>query len=101
MAYLRVGLSSQTGSKMKKIKENDGTAIILMLVIVSVLFIFTSFLVRKVIINTTMVEKSGQEGESYAIAKQGILYALNELNTWEGTDPDYDSTAWLNCPVLK
>lgn len=81
---------------MKKIKENNGTAIILMLVVVSVLFIFTSFLVRKVIINTTMVEKSGQEQESYAIAKQGILYALNELNTWPGTAPDYDSTTWLN-----
>ena len=81
---------------MKKIKENDGTAIILMLVIVSVLFIFTSFLVRKVIINTTMVEKSGQEQESYAIAKQGILYALDKSNTWQGTAPDYDSTNWLN-----
>ena len=81
---------------MKKIKENNGTAIILMLVIVSVLFIFTSFLVRKVIINTTMVEKSGQEQESYAIAKQGILYALDKLNAWEGTAPDYDSTAWLD-----
>ena len=81
---------------IKLIKENDGTAIILMLVVVSVLFIFTSFLVRKVIINTTMVEKSGQEGESYAIAKQGILYALDKLNTWEGTAPDYDSTSWLN-----
>lgn len=81
---------------MKKIKENDGTAIILMLVVVSVLFIFTSFLVRKVIINTTMVEKSGQEQESYAIAKQGILFALDKLNTWQGTAPDYDSTSWLN-----
>ena len=90
-----------TGEKLnsyttKLIKENNGTAIILMLVIVSVLFIFTSFLVRKVIINTTMVEKSGQEQESYAIAKQGILYALDKLNTWPGTAPDYDSTAWLN-----
>ena len=78
------------------IKKNDGTAIILMLVVVSVLFIFTSFLVRKVIINTTMVEKSGQEQESYAIAKQGILYALDKLNTWQGTAPDYDSTSWVN-----
>lgn len=69
---------------------------ILMLVVVSVLFIFTSFLVRKVVINTTMVEKSGKEQESYAIAKQGILYALDKLNTWQGTAPDYDSTAWLN-----
>ncbi len=81
---------------IKLIKENNGTAMILMLVVVSVLFIFTSFLVRKVVINTTMVEKSGKEQESYAIAKQGILYALDKLNTWEGTDPDYDSTTWLN-----
>lgn len=81
---------------MKKIKENNGTAIILMLVVVSVLFIFTSFLVRRVVINTTMVEKSGNEQKSYAIAKQGILYALDKLNTWEGTGPDYDSTTWLN-----
>ena len=129
MAHLSDSLSSQTGSKMKRIKEyyklpphlnplprgeregrgeklnsytiklikkNNGTAIILMLVVVSVLFIFTSFLVRKVVINATMVEKSGQEQESYAIAKQGILYALDKLNTWGGTAPDYDSTAWLN-----
>jgi len=123
MAYFQAGLSSQTRSKMNKtekyyklirtqifadyvqklnsytiklIKENNGTAMILMLVVVSVLFIFTSFLVRKVIINTTMVEKSGQEQKSYAIAKQGILYALDNLSTWQGTDPDYDSTAWLN-----
>ena len=103
MAHLQNNLSSQTGSKMKRIKEcyklikkNNGTAMILMLVVVSVLFIFTSFLVRKVVINATMVEKSGQEQESYAIAKQGILYALDKLNTWQGTDPDYDSTSWLN-----
>jgi len=81
---------------IKLIKENNGTAMILMLVVVSVLFIFTSFLVRKVVINTTMVEKSGKEQESYAIAKQGILYALDKLSTWEGTAPDYDSTTWLN-----
>ncbi|GAG94294.1 unnamed protein product, partial [marine sediment metagenome] len=43
-----------------------------------------------------MVEKSGKEQESYAIAKQGILYALDNLSTWQGTDPDYDSTTWLN-----
>ena len=129
MAHLSDSLSSQTGSKMKRIKEyyklpphlnplprgeregrgeklnsytiklikkNNGTAIILMLVVVSVLFIFTSFLVRKVVINATMVEKSGQEQESYAIAKQGILYALDKLSTWQGADPDYDSTTWLN-----
>lgn len=86
----------ETKEYYKLIKENNGTAMILMLVVVSVLFIFTSFLVRKVIINTTMVEKSGQEQKSYAIAKQGILYALDNLSTWQGTDPDYDSTTWLN-----
>jgi len=61
-----------------------------------VLFILTSFLVRKVLTNTAMVEKAGEEQESYALAKQGVLYALDKLNTWEGTDPDYDPTAWLN-----
>ncbi|MCK4617938.1 hypothetical protein KAT45_03435, partial [Candidatus Aerophobetes bacterium] len=58
----------------KLLKENHGTAIILSLVIVSVLFILTSFLVRKVVTNTTMVEKTGEEQEGYALAKQGILY---------------------------
>ena len=127
MAYLQVGLSSQTRGQMKKIKEyyklpphlnplprgeregrgeklnsytiklikkNNGTAIILMLVVVSVLFIFTSFLVRKVVINATMVEKSGKEQESYAIAKQGILYAIDQLNTGEGYSLSYDPTDW-------
>lgn len=79
---------------MKKIKENNGTAIILMLVVVSVLFIFTSFLVRKVVINATMVEKSGKEQESYALTKQGILYAVDQLNTSEGYSPSYDPTDW-------
>jgi len=79
---------------MKMMKKNHGTAIILSLVIVSVLFIFTSFLVRKVVTNTTMVEKTGEERESYALAKQGILYALDKLNTWNGTDPNYDPTDW-------
>ncbi|MFQ5822040.1 MAG: hypothetical protein ACE5I5_18800, partial [Candidatus Heimdallarchaeota archaeon] len=41
-------------------------------------------------------EKTGEEQQSYALAKQGILYALDKLNTWDGTDPDYDPTAWLN-----
>jgi len=78
----------------KLLKKNQGTAIILSLVIVSVLFILTSFLVRKVLTNTTMVEKTGEEQESYALAKQGILYALDQLNTWDGADPDYDPTDW-------
>ncbi len=84
----------------EKIKEgvggNQGTAIILSLIIVTVLFILTSFLIRKVVTNTMMVRKAGEEQEGYALAKQGILYALDRLNTWEGTDPDYDPTAWLN-----
>ncbi|TKJ42911.1 hypothetical protein CEE35_09340 [Candidatus Aerophobetes bacterium Ae_b3b] len=75
-------------------KNNQGTAIILSLLIVSVLFILTSFLVRKVVTNATMVEKTGEEQQSYALAKQGILYALDQLNTWDGTDPEYDPTDW-------
>jgi len=101
MAHLQTGLRSKIRSKMKKtrecyklLKKNQGTAIILSLVIVSVLFILISFLVRKVLTNTAMVEKTGEEQESYALAKQGILYALDQLNTWEGTDPDYDPTDW-------
>jgi len=73
--------------RYKLLKRDQGTAIILSLVIVSVLFILTSFLVRKVLTNTTMVEKTGKEQESYALAKQGILYAVDQLNTAEGYDP--------------
>jgi len=76
--------------------ENRGTAIILSLIIVTVLFILTSFLIRKVVTNTMMVRKAGEEQEGYALAKQGILYAVDRLNTWDGADPDYDPTAWLN-----
>jgi len=79
---------------IKMMKKNQGTAIILSLVIVSVLFILISFLVRKVLTNTAMVEKTGEEQKSYALAKQGILYALDQLNTWDGADPDYDPTDW-------
>ncbi|MFQ6067564.1 MAG: hypothetical protein ACE5K3_09850, partial [bacterium] len=46
--------------------------------------------------NATMVGKTGEEQESYALAKQGILFAINELNTSSGTEPDYNPTAWLN-----
>jgi len=74
--------------------ENRGTAIILSLIIVTVLFILTSFLIRKVVTNTMMVRKVKEEQESYAKAKQGILYALDRLNTWDGIDPDYDPTDW-------
>lgn len=103
MAHLQDNLSSQIGSEMNKVKkgyglfeEESGAAMILILVIVSVLFILTSFLVRKVVVNTTMVEKTGKEQESYALAKQGIIYALERLNAWEGISPNYDSTDWLN-----
>ncbi len=78
----------------KLMKENYGTAIILSLVIVSVLFILTSFLVRKVLTNTAMVQKAGEEQKSYALAKQGILYAIDQLNTSEEYSPDYDPTDW-------
>ncbi len=76
--------------------ENRGTAILLSLIIVTVLFILTSFLIRKVVTNTMMVRKAKEEQESYPLAKQGILYALDQLNTSEGYSPDYDPTAWLN-----
>ena len=81
--------------KIKRgVVENRGTAIILSLIIVTVLFILTSFLIRKVVTNTMMVRKAKEEQKSYALAKQGILYALDRLNTWDGTDPDYDPTDW-------
>jgi|GEM_PF-1624575 len=78
----------------RQVARNHGTAIILSLIIVTVLFILTSFLIRKVVTNTMMVRKAREEQESYAKAKQGILYALNKLSTWEGIDPDYDPTDW-------
>lgn len=81
--------------KIKRgVAQNRGTAIILSLIIVTVLFILTSFLIRKVVTNTMMVRKAGEEQEGYALAKQGILYALDQLNTSEGYSPDYDSTDW-------
>ena len=81
--------------KTKRIAvENRGTAIILSLIIVTVLFILTSFLIRKVVTNTMMVRKAGEEQGGYALAKQGILYAVDQLNTTEGYSPDYDPTDW-------
>ncbi len=74
--------------------ENRGTAILLSLIIVTVLFILTSFLIRKVVTNTMMVRKADEEQKSYALAKQGVLYALDQLNTSEGYSPDYDPTDW-------
>ena len=76
------------------LKNNQGTAIILSLIIVTVLFILTSFLIRKVVTNTMMVRKTKEEQESYALAKQGILYSLDQLNTSKGYSPDYDPTDW-------
>ena len=76
------------------LKNNQGTAIILSLIVVTVLFILTSFLIRKVVTNTMMVRKTKEEQESYALAKQGILYSLDQLNTSKGYSPDYDPTDW-------
>jgi len=76
------------------LKNNQGTAIILSLIIVTVLFILTSFLIRKVVTNTMMVRKAKEEQEGYALAKQGILYAVDELNTSEGYAPNYYPTEW-------
>ncbi|MEA1964412.1 MAG: hypothetical protein U9O41_04695, partial [Candidatus Aerophobetes bacterium] len=84
--------------KIKRLfKENSqGAALIMAIVVVSVLFIFTSFLVRRVITNTVMVEKARDEQTSYASAKKGILYAVDRLNNSPGTSPNYDSTDWLD-----
>jgi hypothetical protein len=79
----------------KLMKRNRGTAIILSLVIVSVLFILTSFLVRKVLTNTTMVEKSQEEQKSYALAKQGILYVLDRLNNSDKAEAWPGNKNWL------
>jgi len=83
---------------LEKLKQgvmgNRGTAIILSLIIVTVLFILTSFLIRKVVTNTMMVRKATEEQNSHTLAKQGILYAADELNTSDGYGPNYDSTDW-------
>jgi len=76
------------------LKNNQGTAIILSLIIVTVLFILTSFLIRKVVTNTMMVRKATEEQKNYALAKQGILYALDQLNNNAGYSPNYDPTDW-------
>ena len=61
-------------------KKEQGIALVLSLMVISVLFIFTSFLVRRVITNTVMVGKTKDEYTSYTLAKEGILYAINRLN---------------------
>jgi len=40
------------------------------------------------------VRKAKEEQEGYALAKQGILYAVDELNTSEGYAHNYDPTEW-------
>jgi len=80
---------------LSKIKKNDrGVALIFALLIVTVLFTLSSFLISKVLINTRMVEKISSEEENYSLAKAGILYAIDRLNNWSGENPDYDSTDW-------
>lgn len=69
---------------MKKgslIKKEEGMAILLSLVIVSVLFIVTSFLIRQVVMNAMMVGRFQQERVARAIARQGVLYAVYNLST--------------------
>jgi len=68
-------------------EDNRGVALILSIIVVSVLFIFTSFLVRRVVTNTLTVGRAEDEQTSYTLAKEGILYAVNQLNTSnEATD---------------
>jgi len=68
--------------KIEKFKKNEeGAALILTILIVGVLFILSSFLVNKVLVNTKIIEKAKEEEESYAIAKEGIVYAVEQLNT--------------------
>ena len=81
-------------SKIKKNKNDRGVALIFTLLIVTVLFTLSSFLISKVLINTRMVEKISSEEENYSLAKAGILYAIDRLNNWSGESPDYDSTDW-------
>ena len=61
-------------------ERNRGVALILSILVISVLFIFTSFLVRRVITNTVMVGKTKDEYTSYTLAREGILYAIDKLN---------------------
>jgi len=75
-------------------KNNQGTALILTILIVGVLFALSSFLISKVLMNTKMVEKTVNDEKNYNLAKLGILYALHQLNSSEGTYPNYDPTDW-------
>ncbi len=88
-------LSEAMSEKLKQgVMRNKGTAIILSLIIVTVLFILTSFLIRKVTTNTMMVRKATEEQTSHSLAKQGILYAVDQLNTSDVYSPNYDPTDW-------
>jgi len=82
-------------------EHNRGVALILSIIVVSVLFIFTSFLVRRVVTNTLMVGRTKDELTNYALAKEGILYAVNQLNTSnEATDwPGKDDKDWYEYDI--
>ena len=75
-------------------KNNQGTALILTILIAGVLFTLSSFLISQVLINTKIVEKATSDEENYSLAKAGIFYAIERLNNWPGESPDYDSTDW-------
>lgn len=75
-------------------KNNQGTALILTILIAGVLFALSSFLISQVLINTKIVEKATSDEENYSLAKVGILYAIDRLNNWPGQAPNYDSTDW-------
>jgi len=61
-------------------KNNQGTALILTILIAGVLFALSSFLISQVLINTKIVEKATSEEENYNLAKLGIFYAVDKLN---------------------
>jgi len=75
-------------------KNNQGTALILTILIAGVLFTLSSFLISQVLINTKIVEKATSDEENYSLAKAGIFYAIERLNNWPGESPNYDSTDW-------
>jgi len=79
------------------LKENNrGAALILAIFIVAMLFIFASFLVRRVLTNTVMVKKVKDEQTGYALAKKGILYALDRLNNSDKGEDWPGNSDWNN-----
>jgi len=84
-------------SKIEKFKKDEeGAALILTILIAGVLFILSSFLINKVLVNTKIIEKAKEEEESYALAKEGMLYAVEQLNASDqSTDWPGDSN-WNN-----